>query len=111
MVCIITPKSKSNQIEKKQTASKFGRISLNDTLLTRPDSRQNLCEIYSRVIADIEAQFLQVKVPPKDTVYEYERLIFGAKSSPNCAYYALQQVAKDNAQVSPQIAKLISRDY
>ena len=42
-------------------------------------------------------------------VYEYGRHIFGAKSSPTCATYALQQVAKDNAEVSPQITKLIMR--
>ena len=71
--------------------------------------------------------FLQVKVPPEDRkvlkflwrvnpkepvkVYEYGRHIFRAKSSPTCANYALQQVARDNAQESPQITKLIRRRF
>ena len=44
-------------------------------------------------------------------MYEYGRHIFGAKSSPTCANYALQQVARDNAQESPQITKLIMRNF
>ena len=44
-------------------------------------------------------------------MYEYGKHIFGAKSSPTCANYALQQVARDNAQESPQIAKLIMRNF
>ena len=71
--------------------------------------------------------FLQVKVPPEDCkvlrflwrdnpnepikVYEYGRHIFGAKSSPTCAHYALQQVANDNAQELPQMTKLIMRNF
>ena len=115
-------------------ASKFRGISLNDNLLTGPDLLQNLIGIIFRfreqkiaITADIEAMFLQVKVPPEDCkvlrflwrdnpnepikVYEYGRHIFGAKSSPTCANYALQQVARDNAQESPQITKLIMRNF
>ena len=115
-------------------ASKFRGISLNDNLLTGPDLLQNLIGIIFRfreqriaITADIEAMFLQVKVPPEDCkvlrflwrdntnepvkVYEYGRHIFGAKSSPTCANYALQQVARDNAQESPQITKLIRRNF
>ena len=71
--------------------------------------------------------FLQVKVPPEDCkvlrflkrdnliepveVYGYGIHIFGAKSLPTCAIYALQQVARDNAQESPQITKLIMRIF
>ena len=44
-------------------------------------------------------------------MYEYGRHIFGAKSSPICANYALQQVARDNAQESPQVTKLIMRNF
>ena len=71
--------------------------------------------------------FLQVKVPPEDCkvlrflwrdnpnepvkVYEDGRHIFGAKSSPTCANDALQQVARDNAQESPQTTKLIMRNF
>ena len=115
-------------------ASKFRGISLNDNLLTGPDLLQNLIGIIFRfreqkiaITADIEAMFLQVKVPPEDCkvlrflwrdnpnesikVYEYGRHIFGAKSSPTCANYALQQVAKDNAHEFPQITKLIMRNF
>ena len=44
-------------------------------------------------------------------MYEYRRHIFGAKNSPTCANYALQQVARDNAKESPQITKLIMRNF
>ena len=115
-------------------ASKFCGISLNDNLLTGPELLQNLIGIIFRfreqkiaITADIEAMFLQVKVPPEDckvlqflwrdntnepvNVYDYGRHIFGAKSSPTCANYALQQVARYNAQESPQITKLIMRNF
>ena len=53
--------------------SKFRGISLNDNLLTGPDLLQNLIGIFFTfreqniaVTADIEAMFLQVKVPPED---------------------------------------------
>ena len=109
-------------------------ISLNDNLSTVPDLLQNLIGITFRfreqkiaITAHIEAMFLQVKVPPEDckvlrflwrdspnepvNVYEYGRHIIGAKRSPTCANYALQQVARDNAQESPQITKLIMRNF
>ena len=115
-------------------AFKFRGISLKDNLLTRPDLLQNLIGIIFRfreqkiaITADLEAMFLQVKVPPEDCkvlsflwrdnpnepikVYEYGRHIFGAKSSPTCANFALQQVAKDKAHESPQITKLIMRNF
>ena len=73
----------------------------------------------SEKTAEIEAMFLQVKVPPeyckvlqflwRDNpdepvkVYEYGRHIFGAKSSPTCANYAVQQISKDNAQDSHKL--------
>ena len=41
----------------------------------------------------------------------YGRHIFGAKSSPTCANYALQPVARDNTQVSPRITKLIGLNF
>ena len=72
------------------------------------------------ITAYIEAKFLRVKVPTedckvlrflwRDTPNEPVN-IFGAKSSPTCANYALQQVARDNAQESPQITKLIMRNF
>ena len=54
-------------------ASKFRGISLNNNLLAGPDLPQNLIGIIFRfreqkvaITADIEAMFLQVKVPPED---------------------------------------------
>ena len=98
-------------------ASKSRGISLNDKLLTGPDLLQNLIGIIFRfreqkiaITADIEAIFLQVKVPPEDCkvlrflwrdspdefvkVYKYGRHIFGVKSSSTCANYALQKLQK-----------------
>ena len=115
-------------------AFKFRGVSLTDNLLTEPDLLQNLIGIIFRfreqkiaITADIEAMFLQVKVPPEDRkvlkflwrdnpnepvkVYEYGRHSFGAKKLPTCANYSLQQVARDNAQESPQITKLIMRNF
>ena len=63
--------------------------------------------------AELEAMFLQVAVPSDDSrflrifcredqeqriyVYKYTRHVFGPKSLPTCANYALHQVAKYNA--------------
>ena len=115
-------------------AAKFRGTSLNDMLLTGPDLLQNLVGIIFRfrehpiaLTADIEAMFLQVKVPPQDckvlrflwrnnpsdpiSVYEYTRHIFGAKSSPTCANFALQRNAKDNEKDHPMAAKIIQRNF
>ena len=115
-------------------AAKFRGTSLNDMLLTGPDLLQNLVGIIFRfrehpiaLTADIEAMFLQVKVPPQDckvlrflwrnhpddpiSVYEYTRHIFGAKSSPTCANFALQRNAKDNEKDHPVAAKTIKRNF
>ena len=115
-------------------AAKFRGTSLNDMLLTGPVLLQNLVGIIFRfrehpiaLTADIEAMFLQVKVPPQDckmlrflwrnhpddpnSVYEYTRHIFGAKRSPTCANFALQRNAKDNEKDHPVAAKTIQRNF
>ena len=79
-------------------ASKFGGVSLNDNLMAGPDLLQSLIGVIFRfrekeiaLTADVEAMFLQVKVPPTDcrvlrflwrenhtdpiSVYEYGRHI------------------------------------
>ena len=98
------------------------------------DLLQNLIEIIFRfreqkiaITADIEAMFFRGSVPPevckvlqflwRDNpkelikVFENGRHIFGAKCLPTCANYVLQQVARDNAQESPQVTKLIIRNF
>ena len=49
-----------------------------------------------------------MRADPQDAigVFEYTRHIFGAKSSPTCANFAIQQCAKDNSD-QPVIAKVI----
>ena len=77
--------------------------------------------------ADIEAMFLQVAVPNDDSqclrflcredperrieVYEYTRHVFGAKSLPTCANYALHQVAKDNAVNNESVVRTVQRNF
>ena len=115
-------------------ASKFGGVSLNDNLMAGPDLLQSLIGIIFRfrekeiaLTADVEAMFLQVKVPPTDyrvlrflwrenhtdpiSVYEYGRHFFGAKSSPTCVNYALQQVGRDSRDDNGMVAKLINRNF
>ncbi|XP_028413990.1 uncharacterized protein LOC114536852 [Dendronephthya gigantea] len=103
-------------------AAKFRGTSLNDQLVTGPDLLNNLVGILTRfrsekvaMLADIEAMFHQVKVKEDDQTslrflwrnvstpgqpiesYQMQVHIFGAKSSPCCASYALRRTATDNA--------------
>ena len=115
-------------------AAKYQGVALNDKLLPGPDLLQSLIGIIFRfrehqiaLSADIEAMFLQVAVPSDDSrclqflwredpeqrieVYKYTRHVFGAKSSPTCANYALQQVAKDNAKEDENLVKAVQRNF
>ena len=71
--------------------------------------------------------FLQVAVPNDDSrcllflwredpeqrieVYEYTRHVFGTKSLPNSANYALHQVTKDNAVNDESIIRTVQRNF
>ena len=71
--------------------------------------------------------FLQVQVPAQDTsclrilwrswtnepvqIYEYQRHVFGAKSSPTCANYALKRVGLDNEEMYPIAAKAVQNNF
>ena len=101
-------------------ASKFKGFSLNDVLLTGADLLAGLMAILARfrenavaLSADIEEMFLQVEVKPEDrkflqflwhnedgdvVTYQYNRHIFGAKSSSTCTNNALQKCATDHSQ-------------
>ena len=57
-------------------------------------------------------RFLWRKDPEqKIEVYEYTRHVFGAKSTPTSANYALHQVAKDNAKEDEYLVKAIQRNF
>ena len=99
--------------------SKFRGFSLDDTLLARPDLLANLKGNLARfrqkpfaLSADIEEMFLQVEVRAEDReclrflwqtadkniqTYRCNRHIYGVRSSPTCANFALQNCARDNA--------------
>ena len=88
-------------------AEKFKDIYLNDKLLAGPDLLHGLTETIFRfregiaLTADIESKFLQVQVPEREKnclrflwrptmnepvqTHEYQRHVFGEKSSPTCA--------------------------
>ena len=71
--------------------------------------------------------FLQVQVPELDSsrlrflwrprtnelvqIYEYQRHVFGAESSSNCANYALKRVGLDNEEVYPIASKAIQNNF
>ena len=131
---VINPKKPEKVRRVCNAASKFKGVSLNDKIVAGPDLLQNLIGIIFRfrqsstaMTADIEAMFLQVKVPSAECkflrflwrddstkpvkVYEYTRHVFGAKSSPTCANYALQQTGRDNKDFYPLASKAIERNF
>ena len=71
--------------------------------------------------------FLQVQVPERDKsclrfvwqatmnepvqIYEYQLHVFGSKSSPTCASYALRRVAIDNEDEIPIAARTIQNNF
>ena len=73
------------------------------------------CEELIAQTAESESMFLQVQVPEQDRhflrylwrprtidpvqILEYQRHVFGAKSSPFCANYVLKQVGFDDKEM------------
>ena len=115
-------------------ASEYRGTSLKKQLMIGPDLLQNLLGIIFRfrqgeiaLSSDIEAMFLQIKVPKNDArclrfiwrneeskkleIMEYTRHIFGAKSSPTCANFALHRAATDNAEEFPQASSMVTRNF
>ena len=115
-------------------ASKYKEVCLNDKLLAGPDQLHGLIGTIFRfregpmaLTADIESMFLQVQVPEQDRsclrflwrprtnepvqIYEYQRHVFGAKSSPTCANNALKRVGLDNEEMYPIAAKAIQNNF
>ena len=102
-------------------AAKYRGHALNDHLLQGPDLVSNLVGVLIRfrqepiaIVSDIEGMFHQVKVleadrgalrflwwrdgDPENEICEYQmnRFVFGAKSSPSCAAFALRSTAQAN---------------
>ena len=100
-------------------ASRFCRVSLNESLVPGPDLLSDMIGIVLRfrlfcvaLTADIEAMFMQIEVPANEQKYlrflwrdnsndeiqvlQYTRHIFGATSSPTVANFTVQQAARDN---------------
>ena len=116
-------------------ASKSGGTSLNEQLLRGPENTSTLIGVIQRfrvddiaVTADIKRMFHQVYVAPEDSgalcylwwpngdlsmepkTYQMLVHIFGAKSSPSVAGYALRKTAKDNERdFSPEIIDAVSK--
>ena len=114
-------------------ASKFRGKSLNDMLLAGPDLLASLIGILARfrenryaLSAYVEEMFLQVEVKPEDrkflrflwsdendqlVTYQYNRHIFGAKSSQTCANFALQRCATDNSENSDRASYIACHNF
>ena len=108
--------------------------SLNDKLLAGPDLLGNMHGIFLQfqqgaiaIQGDIEAMFMQCGKGQKDRrylrfmwrqlnsqeleVYKYQRHIFGAKDSPACSNFVLQQAAKDDIKNHPNSLEIIQRIF
>ena len=114
-------------------ALKYKEVCLNDKLLAGLVLLHGLIGTIFRFregpiapTADIESMFLQVQVPEKVKsclrflwpprtnepvqIYENQRHVFGAKSSPNCVIYALKRVGLDNERECPIATKAIQNN-
>ena len=117
-------------------SSKFNDKSLNDKLLVGPDLSSNLLAVLLRfrelptaVVADIKAMFSHVFVDKynrdafrflwypnydlsQDSVdYRMQTHVFGARSSPCCAAYALQATAMDNlTNVGDHVVRIVFKN-
>ena len=115
-------------------ASKYKEVCLNDKLLAGLDLLHGLIGTIFRfrerpvaLTADIESVFLQVQFPEQDRsclrflwrprtnepvqIYEYQRHVFGANSSPTCANFALKRVGLDNEEMYPIASKAIQNNF
>ena len=112
----------------------FQGHSLNQYLLQGPDLNNTLVGVLTRfrlgpvaISCDIAKMYHQFRVSgpyrdylrffwtdPNDSKTKEYRMtvhIFGATSSPNCAKFGLQQLAKDYGHISPQAQSFIQREF
>ena len=103
---VLNPNKPGNVRRVCNAASKYKEVCLNDKPLAGPDLLHGLIGTKFRfpegliaLTADIESMFLQVQVPDRSClrflwrartnepvqIYEYQRHVFGAKSSPTCS--------------------------
>ena len=131
---LVNPNKPGRVRRKSNAAAKSNGVCLNDKLLREPDSLGSLLGILLRcrekpvvLMADIESMFMQVGVRAQDRrylrflwtnhefeepeVYEYQRHKFGAKDSPTCAIYALQQTARDHKTEFPAASEAVFEDF
>ncbi|XP_059086914.1 uncharacterized protein LOC131883456 [Tigriopus californicus] len=118
-------------------ANKIENRSINDELLTGPDLTNQLVGVLLRFrkdkvafTADIEKMFYQVKVPESDMNYlrffwfrnndfreklvefEMTRHLFGGRSSPGCANYALKRTAVDHGpEFGEDASETVNRNF
>ena len=126
-------KQKPDKIRRVTNAAfKYKGTSINDALLTGPDLLCNLHGFLLRlrqysvaITADKEAMFMHISIQPQDQgylrflwtengkekIFKYNRLIFGATSSPSCAIFVLQKCAKDNKQEHPEAHTSIMQQF
>ena len=117
-------------------SSKFHGISLNDCLMSGPDLTNNLLGVLIRfregkiaISGDVEKMFYMVNLPEKDSnflrflwyanddmtqiprEYRLKVHVFGAKSSPSCANYALQRCILECENLNEEISELLLRSF
>ena len=118
-------------------AARSNHTSLNNNLMTGPDLVNKLFKVLLRfrkekiaIVSDIEAMFYQVRVAPKDKdslrflwwpngdvdldpiPHRMKVHVFGAKSSPSCAAFALKQTAKEFGKLfSPKVSETVFKCF
>ena len=118
-------------------AARSSNISLNDKLMTGPDLVNKLFKVLLRfrknkiaIVSDVEAMFYQVLVDPEDKdslrflwwpggnldlepiPHRMRVHLFGAKSSPSCAAFALRHTAKEFGKFfDPEVAEAVLKCF
>ena len=131
---VVNPNKPSKIRRVSNAAARFAGNFLNEVLVPGPDLLSDLIGILIRfplfkigLSADIEAMFMQVEVPEHEQrflrflwregpsseieTFQYTRHTFGAKSSPTCANFVVQQTARDNVKSFPVASKAVFTSF